>query len=106
MLVGNSVLAFHLFVRLHGSSCDYGGVWRPECRGPVLRGWQVVLDHVVVVVRVCWSRLAPWEWWLRWQGLVVVVGVSVVHVVLWCGPMCRQGRVPCGPRLCWRVVMI
>ena len=37
---------------------------------------------MVVVVGVCWLRVAPWHRWERWQGLVVVVGVSVVHVMV------------------------
>ena len=54
--------------------------WRP-----------VVLDCVVVVVRVCPLRVVPRRRWKRWRGLVVVVGVSVVHVMVWCDPVRRMG---------------
>ena len=60
----------------------------------------MVLERVVVVVRVCRLRVAPWHWWERWRGLVMGVGVSVVHVVVWCGRVRRVGWVACGPRLC------
>ena len=73
---------------------------------PVLRGWQAVLRRVVVVVRVCRLCVAPWHCWVRWQGLVVVVGLSVVHVMVWCGTVRRVGWLACGPRLCWGVVMM
>ena len=58
-------------------------------------GRQVVLHCVVVVVRVCWLRVALWHWWERWQGLLVVVDVFLVHVVVWCGPVCRVGWLTC-----------
>ena len=82
------------------------GAWWPECRGPVQWGRQVVLDCVVVVVGVCRSRVAPWHRWERWQGLPVVVGVSVIHVMVWCGPVRLVGRVARGGRLCWVVLVM
>ena len=36
----------------------------------------------------------------------MVVGVSVVHVVVWCCPVSRVGWAACGTRLCWAVVMM
>ena len=98
------VLALVLIVRVQGPLWAYGGVWRPEYRGPVLWGRQVVLSRVVVVMRVCRLRVVPWHWWGRWHGLVVVVGVSVAHVMVWCGPVRRVEA--CGPQLCWGVVMM
>ena len=69
-------------------------------------GRQVVLGRVVVVPRVCRLRVAPCHWWVRWQGLVVVVGVSVVHMMVWCDSVRPVGWVACGLRLCLCVVMI
>ena len=45
------VLAFVLIVCMHGPLRVYGGVWRPDYCGPVLRGQQVVLGRVVMVRR-------------------------------------------------------
>ena len=36
---------------------------------------------------------------------MVVVGMSVVHVMVWCGQMCCVERVACGPWLCWGVMV-
>ena len=68
-------------------------------------GSQVVLDRVVVVVRVCLLRVAPWHCWERYQGLVMLVGLSVVHAMVWCGLLRRVGCVSCQPYLCWGVVV-
>ena len=73
--------------------------WWPESREPVQWGRQVVVDCVVVVVRVCPLCVVPRRRWERWQALVVVVGVSVVHVMVWCGPVC-------GGQLRWGVVVM
>ena len=61
----------------------------------------MVLGRVVMVVWVCRLRVVPWHWRVWWHGLVVVVGVSVVHVMVWCDPVRCLGRVACGSRLCW-----
>ena len=53
------VLASVLIVRVHGPLWAYRGVWRPQYRGPLVWGQQVVLGHVVLVVRVCQPRVAP-----------------------------------------------
>ena len=74
-----------LLVPVHGPPRVYGGVRWPGCREPVHRGRYVVLNHVVVLVWVCWLRVVPRRWWVQWQGLVVVVGVPVVHVMVWLG---------------------
>ena len=37
---------------------------------------------------------------------MVVVGVSVVRVMVWCGPVRRVGRVVCGARSWWGVVVM
>ena len=66
----------------------------------------MLLDRVVVVVTVCWLCVVPRRWWVRWQGLVVVVHVPVVHVMVWCGVMCRVGLVACGGRLRWGAVVM
>ena len=71
-----------LLVCVHVPLWVYGGAWWPECRRPVLWGRQVVLDREVVVMGVCRVHLAPWHRWERWQRLLVVVGVSVVHVMV------------------------
>ena len=105
MVVGYSALTLLLSVCVHGPPMVYGGTWRPECCGPVQPG-RLVVDRVVVVLGGCWLRVAPWHCWERWQGLVVVLGVSIVHVVLWCGPVRRMGWVACGPRLGWGVVLM
>ena len=60
-----------LVVCVHGPLRVYWGAWWPECREPVQQGWQVVLDCVVVVVRLCRLRVVPGHRWGRWQGLVV-----------------------------------
>ena len=60
----------------------------------------------MVVVRVCRLCVVPWHRWQRWQWLMVVVGVSVVHVMVWCGPVCRVGRLACGSRLHWGVLVM
>ena len=49
------------------------------------------------------GTMARWE---GWQGLVVVVGVFLVHVMVWCGPVRRVGCVACGVWLCWGVVVM
>ena len=36
----------------------------------------------------------------------MVVGVSVVHAMVWCGPVRRVWRVACVARLCWGVVVM
>ena len=36
----------------------------------------------------------------------MLVGVSVVHVMVWCGPVRRVGWFTCGPRLCWGVLVM
>ena len=95
MVVGYSVPASVLLVPVHVPQWVHWGLWLPECGKPVLWGWQLVLDCVVVVVRVCRLCVAPWQWWVPWQGLVVVVGVSVEHVVVWCGQVRRAGWVAC-----------
>ena len=106
VVLGCSVHALVLLVRVHGPPRVCGGAWSPEGREPVQRGWQVVLDCVAAVVGVCRLRVVPGHRWERWQGLVVVVGVSVVHVMVWCGPVCRVGWVAYGGRLRWGVVVI
>ena len=107
MVLGYSVWASALLVRVHGLPSVYGGALWPECGGPVQWGRQVVLGRVVlVVVRVCRLRLAPWHWWKRWQGLVVVVGVFMVHVKIRCGRVRRVGWMACGVRLCWGGVVM
>ena len=85
-----------LLVRMHGRLRVYRGAWWPGCREPVQSGRQMVLDCVVVVVRLCWLRVVPQRQWKRWQGLVVVIGVSVVHMMVWCFPVRRVGWVACG----------
>ena len=65
------------------------GVWRPKYRGRVLLGRQMVLSRVVVVVMVRSLRVAPWHCSVPRHGLVVVVHVSVVQVMVWCGPVRR-----------------
>ena len=91
------MLALVLVVRLQGPLCAYGGTWRTEHYGPVLWVRQVELGCVVVVVTVCRLRVVPLHWRGPWHGLVVVVGVSVVHVTVWCRPVRRSEA--CGPRL-------
>ena len=54
---------------------------------------------MVVMLRVCWLCVVPRRWWVRWQGLVVVV-----HVMVSCGEVCRVGWVARGARLRWGVV--
>ena len=66
----------------------------------------MVLDCLLVVVRVCRLCLAPWYWWVRWQGLVVVLGVSLVRVVVWRSSLHRIRRLACRPRLRCGVVMM
>ena len=61
---------------------------------------------MVVVVRVCRLCVVPRRRLQRWQGLVVVLGVSVVHVMVWCGPVRRVGWVACWGRLRWGVVVM
>ena len=56
---------------------------------------------MLVVSRVCWLCVVPRHWWVRWQGLVVVV-----HVMVWCGEVCRGGWVAHGARLRWGVVVM
>ena len=53
----------------------------------------MVLDHVMVALRVCWLCLVPRRWSVRVEGLVVVVGVLVVLVVVWCGVVRRYREV-------------
>ena len=62
MVVRYSLLALVLSVRMHGPRSVYGGVRRPQYCAPVLWGWQVVLDRVVVVMRVCRLCVVPWHW--------------------------------------------
>ena len=66
----------------------------------------MVLDCLVVVVRACRLHVLLWRRWERWQGLVVVVGVSLVHVMVWCGPVRRVGWVAYEGRLRWGVVVM
>ena len=61
----------------------------------------MVLGRVVVVLRVCWLCVVPWRWWVRWQGLVLVV-----HVMVWCPEVCRVGWVARAARLRWGVVVM
>ena len=95
-----------LFVCMQGRPWVSGGAWGPRCREPVQWGRQVVLDCVVVVARLCWLRVLPRRQWKWWQGLVVVLGVSVVLMMVWCGPVRRVGWVACGARLRWGVVVM
>ena len=60
----------------------------------------------MVLVRVCWLCVVPRRCRVRWQGLMMVVGVPVVHVMVWCGVVRRVGRVACGARLRWGVVVM
>ena len=53
------------------------------------------------VLRVCWPCVVPWRWWVRCQGLVVVV-----HVMVRCREVCRVGWVARGARLRWGVVVM
>ena len=106
MVVKHTVLVLVLFVRVHGTLLVYGGVWLPEHRGSVVWRCQGVLGRVMVVMRVCRLRVAPWHLWVRWQASAVVVGLSVVHVLVPCGPVRRVGWVACGPRLCSGLVMM
>ena len=62
MVVGYSVLALVLLMRVHGPPWVYGNFLRLDCRGPVLWWCKVVLDRVVAVVRVCRLGVAPWHW--------------------------------------------
>ena len=55
----------------------------------------------MVVLSVCWLCVVPRRWWVRWQGLVVVV-----HVIVWYGEVCPVGWVARGARLRWGVVMV
>ena len=72
--------------------------------GPCFFGRQMVLGRVVVVVRVCRLPVVPWHRWGRWHRHMVVVGLSVGHVIVWCGPVrCVEA---CATRFCWGVVMI
>ena len=80
-------MASVLILRLQGPLRARLGVWRPEDRGPVFLGRQMVLGLVVVVVRVCRLPVVPWHRWGRWHRHVVVVGLSVGHVIVWCGPV-------------------
>ena len=66
----------------------------------------MVLDRVVAVVTVCWLCMVPRRWWVRCQGSLVVVGVPVVHVMVWWGVVRRVGWVACGGRLRWCVVVM
>ena len=61
MVVGYSVLALMVLVRVHGPLWVFGGTWRPKCCGPVQPGPQVVLHCVVVGVRLCRWRVASWH---------------------------------------------
>ena len=74
-----------LLVRMHRPPRFYGGAWWPEFCEPPQWGRQVVLDCVVGVLRLCRMGAVPRRWWDWWQGLVVLVGVFVVHVMVWCG---------------------
>ena len=58
---------------------------------------------MLVVLRVCRLCVVPRRWWEWWQGLVVVVAVSVVHVMVWFGVVRRVGWVACRGRLHWGV---
>ena len=66
----------------------------------------MVVDRVVVVVRVCWPCVVPRHWRVGWQGLVVVLGVPVVQVMVWCGVVRCMGWVACGGWLRWGVVVM
>ena len=66
-------------------------------------GGAVPCGGVVRVGRLC---VVPRRWWERWQGLVVVVGVPVVHAMVCCGVVRRVGSVACGGRLRWGVVVM
>ena len=61
---------------------------------------------MVVVVKVCWLCVVPEHWFVRWQGLVVVIGAPVVHVMVWCGLVRRVGWVKCRGWLRWGVVVM
>ena len=50
--------------------------------------------------------VVPWHRSERWQELVVVVGVSVVDMMVFCGPVPGVGWVACGGWLRWGVVVI
>ena len=61
---------------------------------------------MVLVLRVCRLCVVPRGWWERWQGLVLVVGVSVVHVMVWCGVVHDVGWVACRGQLRSGVVVM
>ena len=82
VVLGYSVWALVLLVRVHGPRWVFRGAWWPKCCGLVRWGRQVALDCVAVVVRVCRLHVVPWHRPERWQGLVGVVGVSLVYVML------------------------
>ena len=88
-----------LLVRVQSPPCVHWGAWWPERRGPVQLGRQMLLDCVPVVVRMCWLRVLPWYRWEQWPGLVVVLGGSVFHMMVWCGPVCCKGLSACVGRL-------
>ena len=60
----------------------------------------------MVPVRVCRLCVVPRLWWKQWQGLVVVVGVPVVHVMVWCDVVRCVGWVACQGQLRWGVVVM
>ena len=53
----------------------------------------------MVVVGVCQLFVVPRRWLERWQGLVLVLGVPVVHLMVWCGVVRRVGWVAFWGRL-------
>ena len=60
----------------------------------------------MLVVGVCLLCVVPRSWWVWWQGLVVMVGVPVVHVMVWCAVVHRVGWVACGGGPRWGVGVI
>ena len=50
----------------------------------------------MVVLRVCWSCVVPWRWWVCLQGLVMVE-----YVMVWRDDVRYVGWVVPGAWLCW-----
>ena len=94
-----------LLVRVHGRPAGPWGRMVARMLQAHAVGPQV-LDRVVVVVRVCWLCVVPQRWWVRWEGLVVVVGAPVVYVMVSCGVVRRVGWVACGGQLRLGVVVM
>ena len=57
-------------------------------------------------MRVCRLCVVPQRWCDRWQWLVVAVSLSLVQVIVRCGPVCRVGGLACGGPLRWGVVVM